>query len=69
MNLITPHQDGARLDVTKTELLTIVNALNEVCNGLDIPEFSTRLGVEKEEALDLLKIAGDVLDQLGGEIA
>jgi hypothetical protein len=30
------------------------NALNEVCNGIEIPAFSTRLGATKSEARQLL---------------
>jgi len=32
------------------ELLLLANALNEVRNGIDIAEFHTRLGVNRDEA-------------------
>lgn len=38
------------------EVLTLSNALNEVCNGVEIDdfEFRTRIGVEREQARKLL---------------
>ena len=41
--------------LTSTEVILINNALNEVCNGIDIPEFSARLGTTIEEARALLQ--------------
>mgnify|MGYP001804830874 CR=1 FL=1 len=38
------------------DLMIINNALNEVCNGMDLgTEFQTRMGVEVEEARALLQ--------------
>ena len=54
MELKTIDQNGALVVLTRDELLTIGQALNEVCHGLDIPEFATRMGVEREVAIDLL---------------
>jgi hypothetical protein len=44
------------LGLTTDELLILNNALNEVCNGIDIDdfEFSARIGVDREEARGLL---------------
>lgn len=56
---------GAFVVVSHDELLTISNALNEVCNGLEIPEFATRIGVMREEALQLLGKVCAVYDALG----
>ena len=39
------------VELTKDELLIINNALNEVCNGIDLEgEFDTRMGCSVEEA-------------------
>jgi hypothetical protein len=49
------------VELTDAELVTVNNALNEVCNGVHIgdAEFETRLGVTREEARALLlKISG-----------
>ena len=42
------------LDLTHNEMILLNNALNEVCHGLDFPDFSTRLGAERGE-LDALR--------------
>jgi hypothetical protein len=55
---------GAGVFLTADELLILSNALNEVCNGLDIPEFATRIGAEREDALRLLKSIGNLYDQV-----
>lgn len=43
------------LEFTEDEVLLLANALNEVCNGIDSWEFSTRLGGPREAALALLE--------------
>lgn len=40
--------------VSDDELLTISNAINEVCNALHLDDFQTRMGVSMAEALKLL---------------
>ena len=39
----------AHVEFNRQELEILNNALNEVCHGLDIEEFSTRLGADKAE--------------------
>jgi hypothetical protein len=53
----TTSADGDRITVefTRDELDPVKNALNEVCNGIRVPEFSTRLGATWEEARSLLE--------------
>jgi len=55
------------LDVSEAELLLLNNALNEVCNGvhLDEAEFSTRLGVSRDEARRLLRLLNAALKGIG----
>ena len=51
---------GDDSQLSRDELVLASNALNEVCNGVHIPdwELQTRLGVTKEEARKLMaKIA------------
>jgi hypothetical protein len=55
---------GAIAYFSANELLLLTNALNEVCNGLDLPEFATRLGTERDEALQLLKSIGGLYDRV-----
>ena len=43
------------VEFTKVELEIINNALNEVCNGIELEgEFDTRMGCSVEEARELL---------------
>jgi hypothetical protein len=51
---------AARVELTSAEVMLINNALNEVCNGIDIPEFSTRLGATIAEARALLQQMHDL---------
>ena len=44
----------ATIELSLSELVILVNALNEVCNGLDIAEFATRIGAERRAAEQLL---------------
>jgi hypothetical protein len=37
------------LDLSRNELILLNNSLNEVCHGLDLPDFSTRLGAGWDE--------------------
>jgi hypothetical protein len=55
---------GAVVFLTVDELLTITNALNEVCNGLDLPEFPIRMGVELAEAQALMKDVSALYDKI-----
>jgi hypothetical protein len=49
---------GATVTLTARQLVTIANALNEVCNGVrdldDDIEFATRIGARRNEVLQLL---------------
>jgi len=55
---MTPSTDPRKttLVLDENELLIVNNALNEVCNGIDIDdfEFSARIGTDREEARALL---------------
>lgn len=70
MGMLTEQVDAdartVRVVLGENELVLIANALNEVCNGVEIEdfEFSTRLGVERSEARELLAEVGAALDAL-----
>ena len=55
--------NSADVRLSKHELSLINNALNELCNGVDIEdaEFAIRLGAEREEMLNLLKNIGSLI--------
>lgn len=52
------------LSMSVDELETISNALNEVCNALDVNEFETRMGVTLDEAQDLLTRISEVFKRI-----
>jgi hypothetical protein len=64
MRLIRTAPDEVALHLNKQELGIICNALNEVCHGLDLSEFSTRLGAEKSEVLKLLHRASTAYQEM-----
>jgi len=66
MEFIEQKPNGALVLLSKDELGTINNALNEVCNGIAIEEweFGTRLGCTLLEAQDLLRKIGSIYSAL-----
>jgi hypothetical protein len=53
-------------ELTTDELRIISNALNEVCNGIDLDgEFETRMGVPRERVLVLLSDIQAAIGELG----
>lgn len=61
MKLLESQGEKAKIEVSLEELLTINNALNEVCHGIDLFEFETRIGAKVEEVGSLLKATQDVI--------
>ena len=55
---------AAPVNLSEKELVILNNALNEVLNGIEVFEFSTRLGCEPDEALTLMNRIGAVLERL-----
>lgn len=66
MNITRVTADQATVTLTPTELHNLNNALNEVCNGLDVPEFATRMGVERCEVAGLLEQIRALTDRMEG---
>ena len=54
----------ATVVLTEEELLIVNNAVNEVCNALDVAEFSTRMGASMDEARSLLRQIGELCDRM-----
>lgn len=50
MNEINVKKDKIILELSKDELGVLINALNEVCNGIEVWEFDTRIGIDIEKA-------------------
>jgi hypothetical protein len=55
MKIKTLGNGAALVELTSAEIITISNALNEVCNGVQLEgEFDTRMGCTVEDARSLL---------------
>lgn len=50
MHAIEANKDKIILELSKNELGVLGNALNEVCNGIEVPDFDTKIGVKTENA-------------------
>ena len=61
MRLVTMDGNAATVQFTEAELCILNNALNEVCNGIEVPEFAARMGAEKSEVIQLLKQMHEIL--------
>lgn len=56
----------AEMNLTFDELYLINVSLNEICNGIDIPEFELRIGYPMENALLIFKKINDFKRDLYG---
>lgn len=65
MNIINFSGGSADLNITHDELLILNNALNEVCNGITLSEFQTRIGSKRNDVLVLLETVGSLLNKMG----
>jgi len=54
----------ATLEFNYGELLMLNNALNEICNGIDVFEFETRVGVSRDAVRMLLKEIQMVVERI-----
>jgi hypothetical protein len=64
MRILAAGPASSTVILEGNELLAVNNALNEVCNALDIPEFETRMGVSRAEALALLTEIGGLIRRM-----
>lgn len=53
MDAVSVDEKKTELSLDNNELLIFYSALNEVCNGISVPEFETRIGASKEAAFTL----------------
>jgi hypothetical protein len=64
MRIVVIEAGAATVRLTNAELVIVNNALNEVCNGIDVQEFSTRLGAKISEVRALLKEVNSLLARM-----
>lgn len=58
------NHETATVELSRDELGTLGNALNEVLHGLDIWDFPIRMGVERSEAEQLLQEISDLFKRM-----
>lgn len=63
MSSIEVGVGGAKIFLSKEEIEFILQAMNEVCNGIWIPdiEFQTRIGFDRADGDPIMQILGDAL--------
>ena len=54
MKISARGSDCFEILLSKEDLGTVGNCLNEVCNGIEVFEFQTRIGVSREQVSKLL---------------
>jgi len=64
MELLVVLRQQADLRLTEDELLILNSALNEICNGISVSEFETRIGATRDDATLLLEKIGQTLDAI-----
>ena len=64
MEIVRTAVERSQIGVSREELLIVNAALNEVCNGIEVFEFETRIGADRERVASLLKEIGLLLDKM-----
>jgi hypothetical protein len=65
MQVRESDQSHLVVEFSHNELILVNNALNEVCHGLDLPDFTTRLGASRKELETLLAQVQRALEGMG----
>jgi len=68
MDLLQSTNRHAEIRCSLKDLLIINNALNEVCHGIDLPEFEIRMGTTLQNAKTLLGQVSVVIDNINEKI-
>jgi hypothetical protein len=61
MEIEKKDKNSVTIKFNSRELLILNNALNEICNGIEIPEFETRIGASLNDANRLLSDFNSIL--------
>ncbi|NWD07655.1 hypothetical protein [Pseudomonas gingeri] len=64
MEIFDINTERANVNLSLAELLIISSALNEVCNGIEVFEFETRIGASEERVADFLGEVGLLIARL-----
>lgn len=69
MKVLNSTAEQFQISVSEDELMILNNALNEVCNGIDLIGFTSRIGADRERVAALLEEIGALLDTMGSSAA
>jgi hypothetical protein len=64
MKVVEIAPDHLKVELSHDELLIINAALNEVCNGIELFEFETRIGFAKTDVAILLDGINEILNNM-----
>lgn len=64
MKVIDIKKESLSVTLSIDELLIVNATLNEVCNGMAVFEFETRIGANRDQVALLLKEVGLLLDRM-----
>ncbi|WP_330985922.1 MULTISPECIES: hypothetical protein [Enterobacterales] len=64
MELLAVIKQQADLRFTEDELWILNSALNEICNGISVAEFDTRIGATRDDVALLHEKIGQTLDAI-----
>lgn len=64
MEIINTAAERSQVEIGRDELLIVNATLNEVCNGIAVFEFETRIGADRARVAALLREVGALLDQM-----
>ncbi|MEH1992006.1 hypothetical protein [Nostoc sp.] len=64
MQIEQVEKEITTIRLSQEEVVIINNALNEVCNGLYLNEFSTRIGASRANVEELLFQIGKIIDAM-----
>ena len=62
MEIINITGENSKISLSRDELLIVNAAINEICNGIAVFEFETRIGADRDRVAALLKEVGSLLD-------
>ncbi len=68
MDEIKINKDQVTLKFSADEMLLISNSLNEICNGIEVNEFETRIETTEDQARILLKAMSFTFRKMQQEI-
>ena len=67
MKVVNSVDNEVACILTRNQILMIKNCLGEVCFGIDLAEFQTRVGFSRNEVGEFVKELKQITDSLGIE--